>query len=61
MQLAERRGNHEVRRAFGFGASDPDAVAFSVSIAFVFIEFLLAAFCGRHMDHSGSEKLQAES
>jgi hypothetical protein len=45
----------------GFAVSAAGLLMFSLSIAFSLIEFLLAASCGRHSDHSGWEKHQAQS
>jgi hypothetical protein len=33
-------------------------LSFSGTIVFVLIDFLLVAFCGRHIYHSGSQKQQ---
>jgi hypothetical protein len=47
------------RSRFGFAAGS--GVAFTESITFSLIEFLLAACCGRDIHHSASEKQQVES
>jgi len=50
-----------LRVPLGFAGSGADLLMFSLSIAFSLLEFLLVRVCGRHMDHSGSEKWHAES